>query len=151
MGLKIYLPTAIAMFLAATIGSDVVARMSIAGEAFGAALQEHLYYARVQFIGTILLLAPFAAVAFLSARADRQARSRSVALIFAVAMATLLYFYFRGYQGAQYALAEKKWTAAALSVGLLPLFIGPAVVLASLGASALAMRFDRRMPDQMSN
>ena len=128
MGLKVYLPLAVVVFLAATTGADLIARTSIAGEPLAAALREHLYYAGLQFVGTILLLAPFVAVAFVCSRAEKQARSRSVALIFAAAMFTLLYFYFQGHQGAQHALLEEKWTAAALSIGLLPFFIGVPVV-----------------------
>ena len=96
MGLKIYLPLAFVLFLAATTGADLIARTSIAGGPIRTlALREHLYYAGVQFIGTILLLAPFVVVAFVCSRAEKQARSRSASLIFAVAMFTLLYFYFK--------------------------------------------------------
>lgn len=147
MGLKAYLPVAIAVFLAATIGADVIARTSIAGEAYGPAVRDHLYYAGTQPIGTLLLLAPFVAVAFISAHAERRASIRSVAILFAVSMGALLYFYVQGYLGAQQALAEKKWTAAALSIGLLPFFVGIPVILVSIGASAIAVRWDRRMSD----
>ena len=147
MGLKFYVLSAVAVFVAATTGADLVARTSIAGEPLGAALREHLYWAGEQLIGTMLLFAPFAVVAFVCARLEKQARSRSAFLIFAGAMLTLLYFYFEGHQGAQYALLEEKWTAAALSVGLLPFFIGVPIVLAVIGAAALAARFDRRMSD----
>jgi Na+/H+ antiporter NhaD/arsenite permease-like protein len=67
-----------------------------------------------------------------------------VLLIFAVAMLTLLYFYFEGHQAAERAALQKMWTAAALSIGLLPFFIGGPVVLAVVGAGALAAKFDRR-------
>jgi amino acid permease len=147
MGLKVYLPLAFVVFLAATTGSDLIARTSIAGEPIAAALREHLYYAGVQIVGTIFLLAPFAAVAWVCSRAEKQARIRSVSAIFAVAMFALLYFYFQGHQDAQHAVLEKKWTAAALSIGLLPFFIGVPVVLASWGAAALAAKFDRRLSD----
>ena len=147
MGLKVYLLLAVVVFLAATTGADLIARISIAGEPLTVALREHLYYAGMQFVGTIFLLAPFVAVAFACSRAHKQVRGSSVPLIFAVAMFALLYFYFKGYQGAQQALLEEKWTAAALSVGLLPFFIGIPVVLASWGAAALAAKFDRRTSD----
>lgn len=147
MGLKVYLALAVAVFLAATTGADIVARTSVAGETFQAALQEHFDWGPVQFIGTLLLLAPFVAVAFVSASVEKTARRRSAVLIFGVAMLALLYFYFQGHQGAQHALMKKKWTAAALSVGLLPFFIGVPVVLAAIGAGAVAAKFDRRMSD----
>lgn len=147
MGLKFYLPLSVAVFIAATTGADLIARTSIAGEPFATALREHLHWAVVQFLGTILLLAPFVAVAFICARVEKQAHSRGVVVIFLLAMLTLLYFYFQGHQGAQYALLEQRWTAAALSIGLLPFFIGVPVVLAAIGAGAFAVKFDRRSSD----
>jgi hypothetical protein len=145
MGLKVYLPVAVVVFLAATTGADLVARTSIAGQPLAAALREHFYWAGVQFIGTMLLLAPFVAVAFVCALAEKRARTRSVLLIFTAAMLTLLYFYFQGHQAAERAMLQKMWTAATLSVGLLPFFIGIPVVLAAIGAGALAAKFDRRI------
>ena len=143
MGLKVYLPLALVVFLAGTTGADLVARTAIAGEPFGVALRDHLYYyAGVQLVGTIFLLAPFVAVSFLCARAGRQARTRSVASIFAVTMLTLFYFYYQGHQGAQLALLEEKWTASALAVGMLPFFPGIPLVLAVLVAGKFAAKLD---------
>lgn len=147
MGLKAYLPIALAVFLAATTGADLIARTSIAGQRFAVAWHEHLYWAGVQLVATVLLLAPFIAVAFVCALAERRARTRSVLLIFAAAMLTLLYFYFQAHQEAQRAALQHMWTAATLSVGLLPFFIGVPIVLVALGARALAAKFDRRMSD----
>lgn len=147
MGLKGYLPLAVAVFLAATTGADLIARTSIAAEPLAFALREHLYYASVQFVGTIFLLAPFVTVAFVCSRAEKRARSRSVSVIFVAAMFALLYFYFQGHQGAQHAILEEKWTAATLSIGLLPFFIGVPVVLLAWGATSLAAKLDRRMSD----
>jgi hypothetical protein len=145
MGLRVYLPLALIVFLAATTGADLIARTSIAGQPLAVALHEHVYWARVEFVGTLLLFAPFGAVALVCALAEKQARTRSVLLIFAVAMLTLLYFYFQGHQAAEHAELKKMWTAATLSVGLLPFFIGVPVVLAVMGAVAVAAAFDRRM------
>lgn len=148
MGLKVYLPLALVVFLAGTTGADLVARTSIAGEPFGVALREHLYWAGLQFVGTLMLLAPFVAAAFVCARAGKQARTRTVAPIFTAAMLTLLYFYFQGHQGAQLALLQEKWTASALSVGMLPFYPGIPVVLAVIAAGALAAKYDPRISDQ---
>jgi hypothetical protein len=145
MGLKVYLPVALIVFVAATTGADLVARTSIGGQPFSVALREHLYWAAVESVGTILLLAPFVAVAFVCRLMENRARTRSVLVIFAVAMLTLLYFYFQGYQAAERAALQKMWTAATFSIGLLPFFIGVPVVLAVMGAGALAAKFDRRM------
>lgn len=51
-------------------------------------------------------------------------------LLFAASMTALVYLYFVGHWGAQDALLQEKWTASALSVGLLP-FEGALVGLGS--------------------
>jgi hypothetical protein len=144
MGLKVYLPVAALVFVAATTGADVFASMSLAGQSFAAALYENLYWAAVQLVATLLLLAPFGAVAFVCARVEKDARTRTVLFIFAVAMLTLLYFYFEGYQAAQRAELKHMWTAATMSVAALPFMIGLPVVLAVIGAGFIAAKFDRR-------
>jgi hypothetical protein len=60
----------------------------------------------MQLVGTMLLLAPFVAVAFVCAFVEKQARTRSVLLIFAVAMLALLYLYFQGHQAAERAALQ---------------------------------------------
>jgi len=147
MGLKFYLPVAVVVFLAATVGSDVVALMSIAGESFEVALREHVYWVGVEFAGTLLLLVPFIAVAFTSAHWESRAGQHVSALIFAIAMLALLYFYFQAYQAAQIAAQAKRWTAATLSIGLLPFLIGFPVVIAAWAAEAVASTFQRRASD----
>ena len=149
MALKVYLSAAVVTFLAATTGADLYARTTIGGERFATALREHLYWAAVQFVGTLLLLAPFVAVAFVCAYVEKRARRRGVLLIFTTAMLTLLYFYFQGHQAAQRAMLAKMWTAATLSIGLLPFLIGVPVVLAAMGAGAVAATFDRRRSDHV--
>ena len=147
MALKVYLSAALLSFIGSTTVADVIARTSIGGQAFGHALRDHLYWAGVQGVGTILLLAPFVAVAVICAGVERRARTRSAAAIFAVATLTLAYFYFTGHLAAQQLLAEERWTAAALSIGLLPFFIGVPVVLVTVCAGAIAAGIDRRASD----
>lgn len=144
MGFKVYLPIAAIVFLVAKTGADVVAAMSIAGEPFGTAIREDLYWTRVEFAGTLLLLAPFVVVACVCGLVEKHARTRSAALIFTGAMLALLYFYFQGYQSAQHSALQKMWTAAALSVGLLPFTVGFIVTFAVMITGALAVRFDPR-------
>ncbi|MGX7895078.1 hypothetical protein [Tsuneonella sp. HG222] len=144
MGFRIYLPIGFAVFVAATTGADVFARMTIAGESLGVALGEHLYWAGVQVVATLLLLAPFIGIPFLCHLVEKKARRRGVIGIFSMAMIALFFFYFQGYQGAQVALLEGKWTASTLSVGLLPFFIGLPVFIAACGVGALAIELDPR-------
>jgi uncharacterized membrane-anchored protein len=148
MGLKLYLPVSLAVFLAATTGADAFAGMSLGGQTFAAALQENLYWARVELFGSLLLLAPFIAVAAVCALVERRARSRTVLLIFAVAMLALLCFYFQAYQTAERAELQHMWTAATLSIAFLPLGIGLAVVLAVILFGWLATELDPRLRDQ---
>ncbi|MGZ2412616.1 hypothetical protein ACUXST_002045 [Sphingomonas sp. F9_3S_D5_B_2] len=146
MGLKVYLPIAVLIFAAATAGADVIARTSLAGQPFAAALHEHLYWARVELVGTVLLFSPFLAVAGVCGLVERRARSRTVLLIFAISMVALLCFYFQGYQAAERAELDHMWTAATLSVGLLPV-AGLSVVLAVVVAAWLATEFDPRVSE----
>jgi hypothetical protein len=145
MSFKVYLPLSAASFLVATTGADVIARMTIANEPLTTALREHFYWAGVQFVGTSLLLAPFAGVALVCAGVEKRAQSRSAAFIFGAAMLVLIYFYFQGHQAAQHALLEQHWTAAALSIRLLPFFVGLPVAVTALGVGILVARFDRRI------
>jgi uncharacterized membrane protein YfcA len=144
MGLKLYLPVSVLVFLTATIASDVIALTSIGGEPFEAALREHLYWARVEILGTALLMAPFVAVAFISSLGERRAGKRATALIFAVAMLALLYFYFQGYQAAERAAEARKWTGATLSIALLPFFVGLPVAIGTWIAQAATAKSSRR-------
>jgi hypothetical protein len=147
MGFKLYLPVAFLIFVAATSGADVFASMSLAGQPFAAALRENLHWTRVELVGTFLLLGPFVAVAGVCALVERRARTRTVLLIFALAMVALLYFYFQGYQAAQRFALQHMWTAATLSIGFLPLGTGLAVVLAVVVFGWLAAEFDPRVSD----
>jgi hypothetical protein len=147
MKLRTYLSLAVVAFVAATAGADIFAMITIAGETFVVALREHVYWAVVQFVGTMLLLAPFVIVAFLCAYMEEHARTRGAVLTFASAMLTLIYFYFENHQAAQVALLDERWTAATLSIGILPFFIGAPVVLAVLGVSALVAKLDPRNPE----
>lgn len=146
MGLKAFLPIAVVVFVAATTGADVVALTFIGGEPFYVALREHLYWAGAQFVGTLLLLAPFVAAAIMCALAEKKVRTRSALLVFAVSMLTLLYFYFQGYQAAERAALKQMWTGATLSIALLPFLIGVPVVLATWAAGEVAAKFDPRVP-----
>jgi uncharacterized membrane-anchored protein len=147
MGLKVYLPVAVLLFVAATLGADVVAQTSIGGKALSIALHEHLYWAGVELAGTLLLLAPFVVVAGICAFVERRARTRTVLVIFSLAMLVLLYFYFQGYQAAEHAELKHLWTAATLSIGFLPFGIGLAVVLAVIVFGWLATELDPRASD----
>jgi hypothetical protein len=75
---------------AATVGSDILARMTIGGESFGTAGGEHLKYALSGWLGTMFLLAPFLAVGWVSAAFHKRGRGRSAMLIFALGLVPLI-------------------------------------------------------------
>lgn len=146
MTIRVYLLLATLAFVVAVTGSDVFARMTIAGATFGDALVEHLRWVLPMVIGVVLLFIPFAGTALICGGANRRARTRGAAAIFGLAMAVLGYFYFDGFQTAQHAALAQQWTAATLSVGLLPFFVGIPVLTIVAVAALVIMRFDRCPP-----
>jgi hypothetical protein len=115
----------------ATLGSDVVSTVAVTGGSARAAATEHLNYALRSPIGTALLFLPFIAAAWLGASVAGKQKSYAALLVFVPTLVLLLALYFSGYYGSQQALLEHKWTAASLSVGLLP-FQSIAVLLIGL-------------------
>jgi hypothetical protein len=148
MTTKAYLLIATAVFLAAVTGSDLIARMTIVGDTLGVAVSDHLRWASLTIVGMVFLFAPFVVVAFICGVVNKRAKTRSAVTLFSVAMVALAYFYFGGFQASQQAMLDKKWTAAALSIGLLPFFAGlPLSAVTAIGAAVLA-RVDRRQTAQ---
>ena len=144
MKTKSYLLIALVAFFIAVTGSDLFAITTIAGEGFGDAVAEHLRWASETIVGIVLLFVPFGGAALICGSANKRAKTRSVATIFCISMMILGYFYFGGFQAAQHALLVGKWTAASLSVGLLPFFIGiPMLALIAIAAAVVA-RTDRQ-------
>ncbi len=110
----------VALFVAATLGSDVVARTTVGGEGAWQAASQHMYYALIQPIGTAMLLAPFLLLGWMGASAARRKGFDAGLAVFLLGMLLLGFMYFSGYQDSQALMKERKWTAATLSVGLLP-------------------------------
>jgi hypothetical protein len=144
MTTKAYLLIATAVFIGAVTGSDLVARITIARVSFGVALVEHLHWVSLTIVGIVFLFAPFAGVALICGIANRRAKTRGAITLFFVGMAVLAYFYFGGFRASQEAMLDKKWTAAALSIGLLPFLVGiPLSGITAIVAAILAL-VDRR-------
>jgi hypothetical protein len=144
MTTKAYLLIATGVFIAAVTVSDLIARMTIAGNSLGIALAEHLHWVSLTLVGIVFLFAPFVGVAFICGSANRRTKTRSAAALFLIALAVLAYFYFGGFQASQQAMLDRKWTAAALSIGLLPFFIGLPLIGVVAIAAAVLVRIDRR-------
>ena len=144
MSMKTYLLAAIAVFIVAVTGSDLIARMTIAGNTFGGAVGEHLHWASLTIVGVAILFVPFVGVALICGAANKRAKTRSALALFLVALAALAYFYFGAFQAYQQAMLDERWTSAALSIGLLPFFVGlPVLGVVALVALVIA-RVDRR-------
>ena len=145
---RTYLLAALAVFVFAVTGSDIIARTTIAQLGFGEAAREHLQWLSMTVFGVALLFVPFGVAALICATANKRARTRGVATLFVLTMATLAYFYFEGFQASQYAMLDERWTAATLSIGLLPFFIGVPVLFGITLLAAVLVRFDRKpMPE----
>jgi hypothetical protein len=87
---------------------------------------------------TVLLYAPFVALALMADAVERKASRIRAVLFFGFFACVFGWLYLRGYWSAEIALAQGHWTAASLSVGLLPFKSVP--VLAVAGVSALLIR-----------
>lgn len=143
MNIRWFLVLAAVAFLIATTGSDVFARVTIGGETLSKAFREHYYWAGVQFIGTLMLLAPFGFLAVIASWVQERTNTWKAVALFAVPTAYLVYSYFRGYRASQLAMLDERWTAAALSVGFLP-FAAAAVVLVTWLVALILVRLVRK-------
>lgn len=144
MNMKSYLLIALAAFVVTVSGSDVFARMVIGRITLIQALVEHIRWISLTIVGLVFLLFPFMVSAVACGRANRKARTRATVSIFCLALAVLAYFYFGAFQAAEQAMLEGKWTAAALSIGLLPFFIGIPLWIAVEILAFIATLVDRR-------
>jgi phosphotransferase system glucose/maltose/N-acetylglucosamine-specific IIC component len=135
----VFFALAIFLFIIATLGSDVVARTTVGGDSFGKAISDHVYYAVIQPIGTTMLLAPFLLLGWMAASAAKRKGFDAGLGVFLLGMLLLGFMYFSGYQDSQGFMKERKWTAATLSIGLLP-FKSIPLLLICLGLRWLVVR-----------
>ena len=135
---------AIIAFVVATFGADLASTMIVNGGPASVAASEHLRFAAEQPVGSAMLLAPFLLLALICAVVARRSTMVRATMLFGVAAAALLILYYLGYDGAQRALRDEQWTAAALSVGLLPFLAVPLVVLAAIAGIVLVRAGPRR-------
>lgn len=135
----VFFSLAVLLFLIATLGSDVVARTTVGGEGLVKALSDHVYYAFIQPIGTAMLLAPFLLLGWMAASAAKRKGFDAGLGVFLLGLLMLGFMYFSGYQDSQGFVKERKWTAATLSIGLLP-FKSIPLLLICLGVRWLVVR-----------
>jgi hypothetical protein len=120
---------AAAVFAVADIGFAIFARLTVGQSSFGAAVSETLHYFATQPIGTLMLFAPFALLGWMTAALAARKAVGLALLWFTVGATILGWMYFGGFIDAEQALQDEKWTASALSVGLLPFRSIPVLVV----------------------
>src|SRR5262249_38119039 len=132
-----FLTLGLLVFVVATFGSDVIARITIRGEDFWQAVSQHLHYPRS--IGTTAwLFAPFLLLGLLAASTTKQNFTAGLS-VFLLGALLLGWLYFSAYQRAWTFMNKHGPTAAALSVGLLPVF-SAIPLLVCLGLRSFLLR-----------
>src|SRR5262245_32787140 len=102
-----FLTLGLLVFVVATFGSDVIARMTIRDEDFWQAVSQHLHYPRS--IGTTAwLFAPFLLLGLLPASTTKQKNFTAGLSVFLLGALLLGWLYFSAYQRVD--LYEQTWT-----------------------------------------
>ena len=128
----LFLAAAFAAFGVGHIVFGVIARVWIGQEDVGQAAREVLDFVMASPLAAAFLLAPFLLLGWIAASlATKQNLTYGTALFGAGAIAVLV-LYWLGHVGAQLAMQNRAWTAAALAVGLLPFKSVPILVVAFL-------------------
>jgi hypothetical protein len=116
---------AVVLFLAVDLAADVVARVSVRGQAPDVAAREHLRLVGLQIVGTAILALPFIGLPVMHNRGG------VAGVVFLVGGALLLgVAYGLGYQQVAHAMSERHWTAAALSQAFILVMCLPALLVA---------------------
>lgn len=89
-----------------------------------------------------MLAAPFIGAGVLAAELTKAANLLKGVVCFFVVVTVLGWLYFYGYWSAQHALLERKWTAAALSVGMLPFMSIPVLLVAAIAVGILVWKHE---------
>lgn len=111
---------ALVAYLIADYFFEIIARVVVGNDSLLHATTETAYYAAVQPVGTLMLLAPFAALGLVASSIANRKSNRAGIVVLSVGILVLGFMYLIGHIDSERFMAEKKWTAATLSVGLLP-------------------------------
>ena len=117
---KLFYSLSLGLFFCSILIFDAVGRITYRNEVFIEAVKETLYYLTVQPIGTLMLFAPYFILGVVSAKAAKKHNLRKGWFLFVCGLISLSYIYYNGYIASSYYMELKKWTAASLSVGMLP-------------------------------
>jgi hypothetical protein len=125
----LFLIFAIVGYLICDLGFGVYAQVKVRHLSIYQSLHENLYYAAIQPLGTIMMAAPFLFLGWISASFAQRYKLSIAILLFFATFAVLVYMYFSGHMASEMCLLEKKWTASALSTGLLPFQSGSILLI----------------------
>ena len=127
-----YVVVSVTYFIVANPLLEVTARLAIGKQDLLPAIGETLYLAMVWPLTPLVLGLPFWGLGTIAAKVGRRSSPRMavVALVSGVIMLTALYCF--GHLGAQESVAHRRWTDAALLIGLLPLLSVPVLIVVHL-------------------
>jgi len=134
-------PLSAVCLVIATFGFDVVARMSVRDSSLAVAASQSFGNIVDGPLLTFFLVVPFVALTALTAEVGKIASAKVAAGYFAGFVGLLGWVYFSGYWGTQSALEQGKWTAASLSVPLIPLDSLIVIVLAGLAVAFIERKY----------
>jgi hypothetical protein len=135
--------SAFVISIISTLVYDVSARVSTAGDTVAAAIRLHFLHIG---LWEMLLFLPFFVVAWMGRALAVKGRPVSAYVLAAVGFAVMSWLYYGGYHASQSALLQEKWTASALSVGLLPFQAAAAICVLFLPWGALMYPASRAAP-----
>ncbi len=129
-----------------TIACEIIMRVAVSKESTASAIAESFGMAFGQPAGLLFVLSPFLVLTAIAFILIARKKHLFAGLFIGLALPLLSVLYCFGYYGSQVSLREGAWTAAALSVGLLPFLSVPALLLAAVIAALilLCMRFAGR-------
>lgn len=113
-------PISLLIFLLITLGCDVLSRIEYQHLSITDAIDAAVKQPTANLIGLFLLSLPIVGAHLLTIEVSRAAGRAVGALVFVITIALLACIYCAGYASYQQSMAEKRWTDATLSLGLLP-------------------------------
>lgn len=125
----LFVPVTLLCFIVLTFGCDLLSRVEVLGlpadDAWTAIMREPA----VNPLGMFLLALPMIGSHLLAIEVGRTANLAAGVLVFVVTAVVLAWIYYNGYVSYQEAIGARRWTEATLSLGLLPIKGGVALVL----------------------
>ena len=144
MASRIYIILAVISSLISTIGAPIIASVIRSDESISNATWEQLNLVISYPFELLFFLVPFFAIAAVSAKLGQSIEGQSAPFIFSLGMLALIYVYYDGHFAALEAMDAERWTAAALTLGFMPIFGGGLVGLFVIGALSLVIVWQER-------